>query len=326
MRSDPIKPWRFRACRFYSSVGLSLFLIVSTNRLCAEVNSNALVNEAEALVVSVRVEQPSRAFGYVLGDVLIQRVLLPASTDRASLLKRLPAIERIGQWLERQAVTIQPDKDNRLWLRLRFQVINSPTDLITANLPAIHLVVNENGRSDTDATLRIDAWPFTLGPLTPEVVAGTGDLLALRPDRQPVALDTADSVSRIQIIGMALAVVLLSWLAWWLWRQRRDATRLPFAIALQTIKKMGGRKADEHPDAWMAMHHAFNSVAGQTVHAGSVGDLMKRQRWLQVLNQPIEQFYTASAARFFEHPPRSQAFELHVFSQQLCRAEKRNAE
>ncbi|MEE9320035.1 MAG: hypothetical protein V3U76_06275 [Granulosicoccus sp.] len=323
MRADPVQRWRFNACKLFVSVGVSLLLMVPPDEAYAEVNSSVSNDEA---LVSVQIEQPSRAFGYVLGDVLIQRVQLPANTDSDLLLDSLPANERTGQWLERQAATIQSDKKHRPWLYLRYQIVNSPEELTTATLPALKLLVNEDGESDTEATLQVDTWSFTLGPITPEVVAETGDLLALRPDRQPEAIDITGPGLRIRYTTMALAALALGWLIWWLWRQRRDATRLPFAIAWQTIKKTGRQKADEQPNAWMALHHAFNDAAGQTVHAGSVGDLMTRQPWLQALSDRIELFYAASAARFFEQPARAQPFELHDFSRLLYQAEKRHAE
>jgi mxaA protein len=56
-----------------------------------------------------------RPFGYVIGDLLTQRVLLEnsgASFEPA----RLPKAERIDVWLERRGAHIESGADGRRWL------------------------------------------------------------------------------------------------------------------------------------------------------------------------------------------------------------------
>ena len=98
------------------------------------------------------VEQP-RPFGYVVGDVVTQRVLLEIGGRRFAPAA-LPKAERVDVWLERRPARIESLPDGHRWLALDYQVINAPQSLTTVNLPAFEL----QGAPE-DATLRIELLP-----------------------------------------------------------------------------------------------------------------------------------------------------------------------
>jgi hypothetical protein len=80
------------------------------------------------------VEQP-RSFGYMIGDVFSQRVLLELNGKRFEPAT-IPNTERIGVWLERRASRIETMPDGRAWLAIDYQVINSPQELRLVRIPA----------------------------------------------------------------------------------------------------------------------------------------------------------------------------------------------
>lgn len=253
-----------------------------------------------------------RAFGYVLGDVLNQRVLIDGTAaDIAS--NALPTAGRIGVWLERRPSRIATGADGHRWLVLSYQVTNSPQSLTTIELPA--LTLNLNG-----APLRIAAWPVSIGPLTPDATAGAGDLQPMRPDRLP----PREPIGRIErLLGAwlgALAVVLIAWAAWWQLRNRREAARLPFARAWHDLAAANANDLA----AWRRLHHALNETAGRVVQHDRLAPLFARAPWLEALREPLEQFYQQSAARFFATGVPAAAYPLQQLARELYLAERRH--
>ncbi len=230
-----------------------------------------------------------RDFGLTLGDVIVQRVALPAATA----LFAQPEVDlrtgRIGTWLERRGARRETDAQGQAWLVVEHQVVNVARMPRQGELPAQRIVLQSG------ATL--DIAPVTLG-LAP--VAGIGanvrDVMqALRPDHTPPLPDIAQAERRVRASATALGAVLLAWLAWWRWREWHDARSRPFAKAQRTL----ARTSPGSSDAWTAVHHALNDAAGRTVHAGSLDTLFARCPVLHAERESLEHFFAASNARFF---------------------------
>lgn len=264
------------------------------------------------------VQQPSRAFGYVIGDVLEQRIALQSNGNPVELAE-IPAVQRAGQWLERLSSTLTNSDSGQHWLDLKYQVINAPSELTTISLPALSLAVI-NGEP-----LIVDEWPIIISPIVPAVVAGSSELPPMQPDRAPVLADTSVATRRLNYTVIALFVTILAWSGWWYWRHNTDARRLPFSRAFRDMRKLGFKQLDDNPQAWFALHHAFNGSAGRTINSGTIAELIQQQPWLKSLQSRIEAFYAASAARFFEQATEPQSFALFEFGKALYLAEKRHS-
>jgi mxaA protein len=258
-----------------------------------------------------------RAFGYVLGDVLSQRVLLDRAVgDVAS--NALPSAGRIGVWLERRPSNIETGADGRRWLVLSYQVTNSPQSLTTTELPALTLTLPGG------TPLRVDAWPISIGPLTPEAIPDSGDLRPMRPDRLPPRAPIARIERRLGASLGALAIVLLAWGAWWQWRNRREAARLPFARAWRDLARSNGSANVEDPERWRRLHRALDETAGRVVQHDKLGPLFARAPWLEPLRGSLEQFYQQSAARFFGTGVPAISYPLQQLARDLYLAERRH--
>lgn len=279
----------------------------------------AVVTSADTVSADTVVEQPSRAVGYVIGDVLIQNIRLD-SDHSAVVLDELPATERVDQWLERVSSKVIRKHNNQPWLELRYQIVNAPTKLITTSLPALTLSVVEG------STIHVDSRDFTVSPLSPASVGNSDALPAMMPNRMPTppAIETPRRYLRYSL--MALLVTLLVWSAWWLWRNSQDATRLPFSRAWRELRKIHSGQVENSPQAWFALHHAFNGFAGRTINSGSINQLIQQTTWLQPLQSRIEGFYAASATRFFEQADKPLPFALYEFGNALYLAEKQNSD
>ncbi len=200
--------------------------------------------------VAATVEQP-RSFGHVLGDVLVQRVLL-ARDGHSVEATALPAADRVNLYLDRRAARIEQDERDRRWLVIEYQVVNAPRALTAVSVPALSVAT-------AAGPLQVAAWPISVGPLTPAATFDQGALQPLRPDR-PVTPQATDVLER-QLKGTlaALAGLLLAWGAWWAWRNARESHRLPFARAWRQLRRTDPASAE----AWRVLHHALN--AGQDI-------------------------------------------------------------
>ena len=267
---------------------------------------------------SVPVQQPVRRFGYFIGDVVEQQIHLQVEGENIELAE-IPPNRRVGQWLERLSSTLITADRGQHWLVLRYQIINAPSELIAISLPALSLT------SIDGEPLVVDAWQITVSPLLPAVMSDSDMLSVIRPDRQPVPADWRTAARQLKFTGIALAVTMVSWLGWWLWRRHTDALRLPFARALHEMRSLGLKQLDENPHAWLALHHAFNDAAGRSINSGTIAELIKQQPWLKSMQAQIESFYAASVVRFFEQATQPQTFALFEFGKSLHQAEKQHS-
>ncbi|HEX3382124.1 MAG TPA: calcium incorporation protein MxaA [Paraburkholderia sp.] len=283
---------------------------------------------ASGAAVSALVQEP-RAFGYVLGDVLTQRVLLEANGREVGAVTP-PSVGRTGVWLERRPVTLETDANGRTWMVIAYQVVNAPQSLTQITLPALTLT------SAAGTQLQIAEWPASIGPLTPQTAFAAGDLQPLRPDRQAPRLATASLHRQIAwALGLLLAT-LLAWASWWWARNWRESARLPFARAWRQMQRLPQGPAASSSDAWVCLHRALNETAGQVVHAASLSALLARAPYLQPMRAQLERFYQVSSERFFTPAPNAAAngdesagenpgeFPLHALCRALYRAERRH--
>lgn len=242
-----------------------------------------------ALAAHDAVVQQPRAFGYVLGDIVTQRVLLEDG-GRPFAPDEWPESGPAGNWVERHAVRVERDAGGRRWLTIDYQVMNSPQKLTAVPLPAWRLVSKASG-----VELRVPAWSITVAPLTPpRPLAGAG-LGSLRPDRAAVPIDVAPMRRWLATWVGALFVCVLAWIAWWQWRNWRASSAQPFARALRELRAMD----EEAPQAWVALHRAFDATAGRVVQPDGLAVLFERAPQLEPERTAIEHFFARSAERFF---------------------------
>ncbi|MGH8777977.1 calcium incorporation protein MxaA [Paraburkholderia sp.] len=266
---------------------------------------------AAAQSVSATVQQP-RAFGYTIGDVLEQRILLQAGGKDLGTVAA-PSVGRTGLWLERRPSRVETDRDGRRWMVVGYQIVNAPQTLTRIALPAMTL------GTAAGAALQVAEWPASVGPLTPADAFGAGNLQPMRPDRDAPRVAIAPLRQRLEIAAGLLIATLLVWAGWWLWRNHREAGRLPFARLWQRMRRVDPRDADTSVDAWLGLHHALNETAGQVVHAGALATLFDRAPHLQPLHERIERFYRQSAQRYFVSASSAASADPHAL-RDLCRA------
>lgn len=290
-------------------LNLSLSLIVFSAPVAAQTAA-----QTDAVV-----EQP-RSFGHVIGDVLVQRLLLRVD-GRDLSPTALPPADRVGLWLERRTPRIERDTSGRPWLVIEHQVINAPRSLGPASLPALTLATQEG------PSLTLPDWPIRIGPITPAESLGPDEAAALRPDRWVSAAPIEPIERRLRQSMALLAGVLLAWLGTWAARNALEARRLPFASAWRALRRLD---ADD-PRAWRALHQALNASAGQVVQGATLAALLDAQPArpelapLRALRGELDAFFRASDARFFADVAGDAAappYPLHRLARSLRAAER----
>ncbi len=259
------------------------------------------------------VEQP-RPFGYVLGDTLIQRVYLAPEFQ----LESLPPLERAGLWFSRRSATLEQGEDGRRWLIMDYQLVNAPQALVTVSLPSVTL------KSRAGKVLKVSPWPISVGPLTPQHAFAKGGLQELRPDHPAPTVPIATLQRKLRLWLTAFGVTVAAWLAWWIIRSIRAAANQPFARALREVRRVG----HDSPEAWLALHRAFDRTAGRALQMSTLPALFNQAPHLAAERPAIEQFYNQSNLRFFgggdSGRNNSSAVELRVLATTLRRLEKQH--
>ena len=113
---------------------------------------------------------------------------------------------------------------------------------------------------------------------------------------------------------------MAAWLAWLQWRNWRDSHNRPFARALYQL-----RHVDETaPEAWQAVHRAFDQTAGRVLQIETLPALFERAPHLQPRRAEIELFFAQSNERFFGAGPPSNLLSVRALCHELRRIERRH--
>jgi mxaA protein len=274
-----------------------------------------LLHCALAAAQSMHAGEP-RAYGYVLGDVITQRVPLMARGE-PFIPEALPPAGRVGRSFWRRGARIERDEAGQPWLAVEYQLINAPQTLEVWFLPALQL----KGADPRSGVLDIAPWRFSVGPLTPQEGFRDEGLGAMRGDKFPAPISLAPLERRIRLAAAALVLTLLLWIASLALRRHLMRRRLPFAAALRDLRRM----PDDTQEAWRRMQHALNEAAGEVVRTGNLDVLIQRRPWLQGERVAIEQFCRDASAFFFGGDAPAAAYALRQFARRLSTLERRHA-
>jgi len=256
------------------------------------------------------VDQP-RPFGHVLGDVITQRVLLKAANADFTPAE-LPAAQRINVWFERRKPRIETASNGTRWLAVDYQITNTPQLLATVALPAWTL------ESSAGAKLEVPAWPISIAALTP-ISSAAPSVTELRPDRSAPTIDTGFISRQLILWAAAFLFALAAWFGWIQQRNYRDRLNKPFARAWHEIQKVD----ETAPEAWQALHRAFDRAAGRVVQTETLPLLFAQAPYLADLHLRIEQFFKQSSERFFGEATLEHQLSVRALCRELRQLEQR---
>lgn len=268
--------------------------------------------------VVVRAEL-SRAYGYVIGDLIEQRLQLDMPEATKLDVASLPKPGKLNAWVE-----LRSAEQSATTVVLRYQLMNSPRDVAVVFLPAIKLQFI--GADAARSEVLVDAQAISISPLTKDETFARTGMEAMRPEREVQLLDTHKHERRaMQALGAA--AVLAGLLGAWRWWRKQRLARGPFARAAVAIASL---KAEHALDAMIALHEAFNAVAGRSVFVQSLSSFFVQQPQYAIEKNEIEDFFSMSRAQFFgqatapAHHDADQLKWIASLAKRLARIEKRH--
>ena len=239
-----------------------------------------------------------RAFGYLLGDVVVATTTLPVEPRAEVSIDGLPRAGRLNAWLNLLEIDVVRD-GGQLTLSRRFQLTASAEQVKLLYLPRAEVRLRVDGRERVE---RLPAVPLTVSPLSgrqPITRSGLGDL---RPDWTVPAPDPA----RIdRWLGVALGALVLALSAALLvrWRVRRIAAFAPFRSAARELTRRARSRrtgAADLSEGYRILHRAFDLSAGHTLFAGNLDSYLRDHPRLAQQRQSIAAFFARSTQRFFD--------------------------
>lgn len=283
----------------------------------------ALLAASAQAAATIEADNPARPFGYTIGDIVRQTVHVTLAPGQTLVETSLPKPGRAGAWLERRAVTVTPEADG--WrIELTYQFINVPNELRTVALPAIKLQLHEPERTVAET---LSEAPVTIAPLTPAVVLARAGLEEMRPDVAPPLIDTRPPMRRLAAYALAAGLLAIAWTAWYVGFGLRGRQHRPFARAERALRRQLAR--DGAPaarrEAMRTLHRAFDSTAGSTLFAESLGAFFARCPYFEPAQDSVKRFFAASRAEFFGDGGAVSAYDaaaLQALARQLKTLER----
>ncbi len=255
--------------------------------------------------VSIKIDNPTRDAGYVVGDVLKRHILLTIKKPYQLVEETLPIEgyehryrgKKIGIELLKAKHTVEEKSDRTVYdIDLGYQVFTTSKMAKPAALRAEYVKVR-NLKTKKVVQYRIPSFSFRVSPLS---VFGAVKLKEeMYPRTPPLNISAKQQYNKLYISLATLALALLGLLyiyGKFAWLPRMGA---PFARAYRKIHKLPDDNTGRQ-NAMQAVHTAFNQTAGQTMFSEAVEAFLKDHPKFAPAKTVIDGFFTASHAQFFQ--------------------------
>jgi mxaA protein len=263
---------------------------------CAWIAATASASAAEDIQLHVTL----RDTGYMLGDLLDERVeaRLPGTLQIDAAALPLPG--RVTPWMEVRRSRLEPRRaDGTQALVVTYQIFAEVEQATRVPLPAFKLRVRDG--ADVRA-LDVPEQSFLLSPGLPSTLADEDR--ELRPSPAPAELPTTKAIAGM-LASLAFALACAAFLLW-----RYDLLpflpRAPGPLARTwrrwRRKHRRGLSDEEHAALLRDMHAALNRSAGETLYPSTLQRLFERAPFLTPLRAQIEGLFGDSWSRFYGGP------------------------
>ena len=264
--------------------------------------------------------QNPRPFGYVIGDVFEQELLLSAKAGQTLDQKQLPKPGRLNAWLELRNLTLNESSNGDTTtyrVKLRYQLPNAPVAVRVIELPAQRFVFT-SGRRPIE--IKSTEWPITIGPLTPDEVLARDGLEAMRADAPPRLIDTTGVKQRLTGYAAALAALLLYWCYRYFGIPYLNRQRRPFTQAYREVDKLArGAEPNAYQRALEQLHRALNETAGKSLFVDNIDPFLANRPIPPGLAVMTREFFQASRNEFFAGGGANEHYSI-AWMRDFCRA------
>ncbi len=255
----------------------------------------------------MQIQEPERAVGYTVGDVLTRHITLSIKKPYKLIDESLPIIgyekRYRGQPIGIDLSDIKhTSKDNGKEvihdLTLSYQVWSNKTVVKPGALPAEYLnLINLESKGKEVVKFRIPSFEFTISPIA---VFGQ---IKIEDDmskyRGPLLLDNAPEKQRLKVLLTILALSLLGllyMLGKHAWLPRMGG---PFAKSYREIRKLPNTPQDIQ-QAVASVHASLNATAGNSLFSDNLDQFLAKKPAFNAIKTEMQQFFGLSNQVFFE--------------------------
>lgn len=263
-------------------------------RLVAACAMIVAVSSAAAGEADVKVSL--RDTGYMLGDLLDERVEVALPDGMRIDPESLPLPGRVAPWLEVRRAAMEPSREGSQAFVVTYQIFAEAEQATQAPLPSFHLRLRG---ADGTQGVAVPSRGFLLSPALPQTL--TDKDRELRPSPDPDRVSDSGAIAGT-LASLALALAATGFLLW-----RYD--RLPFlpyapGPLLRAWRSWRRRSkheltGEEETALLRDLHGALNQSAGETLYPSTLQRLFDRAPHLAPLRAEIERLFVASWQRFY---------------------------
>ncbi len=288
--------------------------MLSLSAIAAHALDSQSLPDVKAGVVSIQIQDPERAVGYTVGDVLTRHMVISIKKPYKLIPESLPIIgyqkryrgQLIGIDLSDIKHSSKEHGDTVIHdLTLSYQVWTNRNVVKNGALPAEYLhIINVESKGKEVVKFRIPSFEFNISP-----IARFGQIKIeedMSPYRGPLLLDSAPEKQRLKILLSILALSLLGliyMLGKHAWLPRMGG---PFAKSYRQIRKQASTPQGIQ-NAVSSMHAALNTTAGYSLFNDNLGEFLAKKPAFNAIKAEMQQFFGLSNQVFFEPSAQHQA-------------------
>jgi mxaA protein len=288
--------------------------MLSLSTIAAHALDSQSLPDVKPGVVSIQIQDPERAVGYTVGDVLTRHMAINIKKPYKLIAESLPIVgyqkryrgQLIGIDLSdiRHASKESGDAVKHD-LTLSYQVWTNRNVVKNGALPAEYLhIINVESKGKEVVKFRIPSFEFNISP-----IARFGQIKIeedMSQYRGPLLLDSAPEKQRLKILLSILALSLLGliyMLGKHAWLPRMGG---PFAKSYRQIRKQASTPQGIQ-NAVSSMHAALNTTAGHSLFNDNLDEFLIKKPAFNAIKTEIQQFFGLSNQVFFEPSAQHQA-------------------
>jgi len=258
--------------------------------------SFAIATAWSAMAAEPDVQVSLRDTGYMLGDLIDERVEVSLPDGTRVDPESLPLPGRVAPWLEVRSATLEPAHAGSQALVVTYQIFAETEAATQAPLPEFHLRLRGTGDA---RDLAVPSRSFLLSPALQATLADKDR--ELRPSPDPVRMPERGALAG----ALASFAVALAAIGYLLWRYDR-LPFLPYApgplLRAWRIWRRRSRReltGDEETALLRDLHDALSQSAGETLYPSTLSRLFEHAPHLVPLRGEIERVFAASWQRFY---------------------------
>lgn len=245
-----------------------------------------------------------RDSGYLLGDLVDERIELALAPGFELDADSLPLPGRVAPWMEARRASVEPDHaPGHVGIVVTYQIFAEVEQAERVPIPGFTLRLRNGG---VMRTVAVPEKSFLLSPALPPTLSDEDR--ELKPSLPPQPLAVAGAATGA-VVAFIAAIACAGWL---LWLHDRlpflPRSPGPFARAWRRWRRRARRhlSAAEQTALLRDWHSAANLAAGETLYAATLPRLFARAPYLQALRSPVEDLF-ARSWRFFYRAPDAAA-------------------